>query len=278
MPVETRQQKELDQKQVKTDLEPTTVSQTENKDILFEEQLTRSSPFVMGGKLINTILSNSVEKWPKFCGKNNENVSKWLKDITNELNLVKLTDEQKLSVIQTCLVDDARRWFINNMSSLTTWNSFVSQLQKTFSSPIHQELALRKVGTRQQAVDETVLHYYNDMVELFDIIDINMSDQYKVAYLKAGLKVSLKREVMRYDPQTSTEFLEVAQSEEKLEASLNALVNNESSLNTDYFSALRSNMQSAPGQNRFDWKSKQLRCFRCNRPGHFARNCFSKNY
>ena len=66
MPVETRQQKELDQKQIKTDLEPTTVSQTENKDILFEEQLTRSSPFFMGGKLINTILSSSVEKWPKF--------------------------------------------------------------------------------------------------------------------------------------------------------------------------------------------------------------------
>lgn len=132
MPVETRQQelkqKESDQKLVKTDLERTAVSQSENKDILVEEQLTRSCPFVMSGKLINTLLSGSVEKWPKFCGKNNENVSKWLKDITNELNLVKLTDEQKLSVIQTSLVDDARKWFINNMSSMTIWNSFVSQL------------------------------------------------------------------------------------------------------------------------------------------------------
>ena len=73
----------------------------------------------------------------------------------------------------------------------------MSQLQKTFASPVHQELALRKVGSRQQAFDETILHYYNDMIELFDMIDINMSDQYKVAYLKAGLKVSLKREVMR---------------------------------------------------------------------------------
>lgn len=73
-----------------------------------------------------------------------------------------------------------------------------------------------------------------------------------MAYLKTGLKVSLKWEVMRYDPQTSAEFLEAAQSEEKLEASLNVSVNNESSSNTDYFSALRSPMQSVPVHNMID--------------------------
>ncbi|CAF4866528.1 unnamed protein product, partial [Rotaria socialis] len=93
----------------------------------------------------------------------------------------------KYSVVQTFLVDDARRWFINNMSTINDWSTFSIEIHKTFSSIMHQELALKKVGSRQQAYDETVLHYYNDMIELFDMIDLNMNDHYKIAYLKVGL-------------------------------------------------------------------------------------------
>ena len=60
--------------------------------------------FIMNEKLINTILSHNLDKLPKFSGKSNENVTKWLRDITNELNMVKLTDQQKYSVIQTFLI------------------------------------------------------------------------------------------------------------------------------------------------------------------------------
>ncbi|CAF1495132.1 unnamed protein product [Rotaria sp. Silwood1] len=103
----------------------------------------RPNSFIMTEKLINTILSNNLDKLPKFGGKSNENVNKWLTDITNELNIVKLNDEQKFSVIQTFLVDDARRWYINNMSMINDWSTFSIQLQKTFSSIFHQELALK---------------------------------------------------------------------------------------------------------------------------------------
>lgn len=103
----------------------------------------------MTEKLINRVLSNNVDKLSKFGGKNNENVNKWLKDITNELNLIQLTDAQKLSIIQTFLVDDARRWFINNMTTMTEWSIFVTQIYNTFSSPLHRELALKQVGNRQ---------------------------------------------------------------------------------------------------------------------------------
>ena len=36
-------------------------------------------------KLINTILSNNIDEFPKFAGKPDENVNKWLTDVTNEL-------------------------------------------------------------------------------------------------------------------------------------------------------------------------------------------------
>jgi hypothetical protein len=235
------------------------------------------------GKLVNTLITNTVDKLPKFGGTNNEDINKWLFNITNELNILKLADRQKLYTIQTLLVDDARQWYINNLSTIIDWSTFVEQIQKTFSSTMHQKLALRQVGSRLQSLDETVLHYYNDMMSLFRTIGVNMDDQLKVAYLKAGLKVSLQKEVSRKNPETPVEFLQVAQEEEKLDASINIPVNNFSTSNMESLSAIKSSgkfySQQQQHQQGQQWQSsKQIRCYRCNKIGHIARNCFSKNY
>lgn len=129
----------------------------------------------MTEKLINKIRSNHLNKLPKFDDKKNKKVNKWLTDITNELNLTKLFDQQNLSIIDTFLVDNARHWFINNMATITDRSIFVSQMQKkTFSLPFDKELALKKVTNRRQSLNETDLHYYNDMMELFDMIDMSI--------------------------------------------------------------------------------------------------------
>jgi len=237
----------------------------------------------MDGKLVNTLLTNTLDKLPKFGGTNNEDVNKWLFDITNELNLLKLVDRQKLFTIQTFLVDDARQWYINNLSTINDWSTFVEQIQKTFSSTMHQKLALKNVGSRLQSLDETVLHYYNDMMTLFRTIGLSMNDQLKVAYLRAGLQVSLQKEVSRKNPQTPMEFLQVAQEEEKLDASINIPINNFSTSNMESLSAIKSSDKlyspQQQDQQRQPWQSsKQIRCYRCNKIGHIARNCFSKNY
>jgi hypothetical protein len=36
------------------------------------------------------------------------------------------------------------------------------------------KLVLKIVNNRQQDLNETDLHYYNDMMELFDMIDVNI--------------------------------------------------------------------------------------------------------
>ncbi|CAM2716471.1 unnamed protein product [Rotaria socialis] len=237
----------------------------------YEYFVYRPILFTMTDKLINTLLSHNLDKLPKFSGKSNENVTKWLRDIANELNMVKLDDQQKYSVVQTFLVDDARRWFINNMSTINDWSTFSIEIHKTFSSIMHQELALKKVGSRQQAYDETVLHYYNDMIELFDMIDLNMNDHYKIAYLKVGLKTSLKKEVIRRDPQTVAQFLELAQAEEKLDLSLNMEMNILQLSHIDSVSAIKSSIKpylSSPQQQQQQQQYKlyqsstNVRCYK----------------
>lgn len=109
---------------------------------------------------------------------------------------------------------------------MTNWLDFVSQIRQTFSSPLHREVVLKQVGNRVQGVTETVLHYFNDMMEIFDIIDVDMIDQYKVAYLKTGVQISLKKRNHETRSNVSTTvFGNRSIYGEKLDSSLNSPTN-----------------------------------------------------
>ena len=182
-------------------------------------------------------------------------------------------NDQKRLVIQTFLLEDARKWFINNMNDIPDWSSFIHRIQKAFSSAWLQEMAIKKVGARQQGLSETVLHYHNEMMELFDMIDMNMDDQLKVIYLKTGLKLSLKKEVLRRNPKTAAEFLEIAQAEEQLDFSISVQMDDREIADVNTFSMIRSNNrkysqeqeQQHQSQSNQRWQpSSANRCYRCN--------------
>ncbi|CAF1495147.1 unnamed protein product [Rotaria sp. Silwood1] len=102
------------------------------------------------------------------------------------------------------------------------------------------------------------------MMELFDTIDLNMNDQYKVAYLKVGLKISPKKEVIRRDPKIAAQFLEIAQTEEKLDLSLNLQMDHLSLSNIDSLSAIKSPVKtySQQQQQKSYRPSTNIRCYR----------------
>ncbi|CAF1616102.1 unnamed protein product [Didymodactylos carnosus] len=245
-----------------------------------------------------------LDPLPTFSGKLTENVPKWLKDITNELNLVKFDDSQKLGIIQTYLVDDARKWFTNNMRTLETWSEFNEAIEKTYSSTFAKEVAISQLGQRRQGLDETVMHYYNDMMELFEVMDDRMSDSLKVSYLKSGLKLSLKKEVRRKNPPTPSEFIKAAQEEESLDYSMAASMHNMEIQNNEtkrittttminstlihqnyHYTSYPQHQFQNDGKNYYarttssikqhlPYQYQQQLCYKCNKSGHFARDWF----
>ncbi|CAF1557431.1 unnamed protein product, partial [Adineta steineri] len=203
----------------------------------------------MDEKLTISLLTSSSDKLPKFSGKNSENMIKWLTKITNELNVFKLYDAQKLRMVPLVLLDDARH--------------------------VHRSLAIKQIGNRVQGLEETVLHYYLEMMEICDMIDHEMKEELKVGYLLAGIKLSLQKEVMRRNPKNPTEFLTVAQAEEKLDLLINVQTNYDSTLITDSLSAIKPQTKSSLAYKSANTQ-KPIRCFNCNKIGHIARNCFFK--
>ena len=282
---QARNDAEVQKNQPNTEVKVTSTIKVEEANSVEQEEIEHNSiACKMSEKFISTILSKNIDKLPKFAGKPDENVNKWLTEITNELNVAKLNDDQKRLVIHIFLLEDARKWFINNMNDIPDWSSFINRTQKAFSSAWLQEVAIKKVGARQQGLNETVMHYHNEMMELFDMIDINMDDHLKVIYLNTGLKLSLKKEVLRRKPKTAAEFLEIPQAEEQLDSSISVQMDDKEIGDANTFSLIRSNnrkysQQQHRTQSNQHWQSTTAsRYYRCNRVGHFARDCFAKNY
>ncbi|CAF4035494.1 unnamed protein product, partial [Didymodactylos carnosus] len=90
---------------------------------------------------------------------------------------------------------------------------------KTYSSPAAKQLAAQQLQSRRQGLQESVMHYYNEILQLCETMDSQMTDQSKLIYLLQGLKLSLQKEVARQEPKTPLEFIQVAQKEERLDQS-----------------------------------------------------------
>ncbi|CAF5110655.1 unnamed protein product, partial [Rotaria sp. Silwood1] len=81
--------------------------------------------------LRNQTLITTFEKLPKFSGKSKQNVSNWLQEIQQTINIFKLTDSEKLLYISLYL-GVAKDWFFDCADSFLTWASFLEKFIKIF--------------------------------------------------------------------------------------------------------------------------------------------------
>ena len=157
------------------------------------------------------MLINSLEKLPKFSGKSNQKVSKWLHEIQQAMHIFKLADNEKLFLISTCLEADTRDWFFDNSYLFTTWTTFTQKLIKTFESTGRADISFNRLRHYQQGLTQDVRKYYFEIMKLCKEANPSMDDASKLQYLKDGLKSSLRFDVLIRNPQTTEEFLEYAQ-------------------------------------------------------------------
>lgn len=156
---------------------------------------------------------------PSFSGHPSEDVERFLKSIKN---ITKATDESSnhelLEIVRGKLSQSAGLWFDNHESSFHRWSDFENAFRDRYFSTTIVYTKFDKLKQRKQSNDETIVSYFDDVINLCREIDANMSERIIIQYLISGLHPRLKREVSRHESSMKkpADFLARAKLEQDL--------------------------------------------------------------
>ncbi|CAF1536833.1 unnamed protein product, partial [Didymodactylos carnosus] len=167
-----------------------------HNDLIKLEQAIPSSTTILNTKSVSTIdLSNNllktsmehkIKQLPIFSGKDNENVTKWLNNITQIGKMVNCSDDELYVVAKFKLEGDAQNWYQKNQDKICDWKTFNQLLSHRFPVilPSNDREILRQLAARKQAWNEPISRFYRDIMNLCDKYDSSMADSSRVGYLQ----------------------------------------------------------------------------------------------
>ncbi|CAF2108978.1 unnamed protein product [Rotaria magnacalcarata] len=120
------------------------------------------------GSLRSQLLLSHIEKLPKFTGRSKQNLSKWLIEIQQAMNMLKLTDAEKLFYIFLCLEGDAGDWFLDNKHSFSTWTSFIEKIVKIFKLPGNDDNLFDQLCLSEHGIKKNTINYNFEFMKLHE--------------------------------------------------------------------------------------------------------------
>lgn len=264
--------------------------------------------------LLNTMASEII-KTPSFYDGVKEDVDDWLEKLEARFNMADWDDEQKLRYISIHLQGDAYKWWIKVAAKIKTWAIFTVEVRQTFGSTKAKEKAFEQLRSYKQTVNQSVIQYYEKIIELCKKVDSNMSDTMTLQYLTAGMKDSMKLHMGLHDPQTTDAFLKFARKiedtlsltnlnylshqEETQAGSSNfpitlSAINYKKKIGDDISSngkkehqnkqifqkfSIETDEQKVAGKNSYSSNGKKTKlCYYCGTPGHLYRDCARSHF
>jgi hypothetical protein len=156
---------------------------------------------------------------PNFSGHPSEDVERFLKSIKN---ITKANDASQnreiLEIVRGKLTKSAGLWFDNNEFAFEKWSDFETAFRNRYFPATIISKKFDTLKQRKQLHDESIVSYYDDVINLCREIDPNMSEQYIIQHLMSGLNPKLKKELFRRESSINTlnEFLKYAKLEQDL--------------------------------------------------------------
>lgn len=166
--------------------------------------------------VIHKAIIDNLIKNPKIFQGGKEDVKQWLEDIEQLFDTAQIPDSHKLDLISYSLRGEARRWYKNIKSTLTSWSIFVKEIKEAFLSPFHDELAFKKLESYSQGINQPVRSFYNEVLKLCNDTDPDMSEAMKLRHLLKKAKPTIQYEIRKKKPMTTKQFLEYAKEQEEL--------------------------------------------------------------
>jgi hypothetical protein len=154
-----------------------------------------------------------------FSGQPSEDVERFLKSIKN---ITKATDESNnhelLEIVRGKLTQSAGIWFDNNEAKFRTWSDFEVAFRNRYLSTTTTSKKFEQLKQRRQKLDESIINYCDEIINLCREVDPKMSDSTIIQYLLSGLNTNVRKELSRRElaMYSLNEFLKYAKIEQDL--------------------------------------------------------------
>ncbi|CAF2094412.1 unnamed protein product, partial [Rotaria magnacalcarata] len=111
---------------------------------------------------------NQDDVFGSLRSRSKQNLSKWLIEIQQAMNMLKLTDAEKLFYIFLCLEGDAGDWFLDNKHSFSTWTSFIEKIVKIFKLPGNDDNLFDQLCLSEHGIKKNTINYNFEFMKLHE--------------------------------------------------------------------------------------------------------------
>ncbi|CAF0917660.1 unnamed protein product [Rotaria sordida] len=170
--------------------------------------------------IINTDPLQQMKDFVKpFNGNPNDDVTKWIESIVHYFDIAQISGDKETLYFQYApafLKEYAYKWWADQKHYIFSWSIFKQALITQFAEK-NEYLIEQQFDQRKQQINEPVIKYYYDIIDLCKKYDPLMSDKQKIRKLTNGLKLSLYQEAIKETYSTSFDFLIKVQQLENIQ-------------------------------------------------------------
>ncbi|CAF3714185.1 unnamed protein product [Rotaria socialis] len=200
-------------------VEPNATSSSGDASVLNHSSVTPNASTMSLDTITNglrkAILQDLIKNLKLFRG-GKDGVQKWIEDIDHLMEVAHVSDTNRLDLILYSLRGNALQWYKSYKSTFTSWNIFVQEIKKAFTSSFREELAFKTLESYVQAENQSVRNFYHKVLKLCKEADANMINSTKLENLLNKVKPGIQFEVRKKRPTTIAQFLDYAKEVEEL--------------------------------------------------------------
>ncbi|CAF4184418.1 unnamed protein product, partial [Rotaria magnacalcarata] len=139
---------------------------------------------------VNLIQSTALKELPKFTGDPQQKVTQFIDGVERIGIFTELNESLLHSIATIKLGGAAFNWYDNNKETLRSWRELKQHLLERFKPSL--STAKTQLKERKQQAGQTLIAYYDDIIDLCKQVDNNMPLHMIVDYLQDGLRHELK--------------------------------------------------------------------------------------
>ena len=173
--------------------------------------------------ILASLQATALKELQKFTGDPTQRVTHFINAIEQLRFFSPLTDAMLHSIATLKLGGSAFNWYDNNKDSLNSWSLLKTNLLARFKPSL--SAAKTQLKDRRQQPGESLLVYYDDVIDLCKQVDADMPLHMIVDYLQDGVRDELKIHIKRRmktltDTPSPAQFLTIARDEDELQQEL----------------------------------------------------------